>query len=200
MFKRKPKEQTETEPQPRVKKLPNWLKISIFANVAFLAVAAAVFSGMAIIHQSDTNPLFCASCHNMQRHVDSYMNGTTMDAVHAKANVMCKDCHDYGIPAEIDSGIKFITGNYDESMPRRKFSQDMCTKCHISLEYHADRTDFLKRNPHFSHWPDLQCTTCHISHGEQIDYCSQCHDNGGQRLTGGEIIPRAENPWDDNTH
>lgn len=200
MFKKKPKEQAQTEGQQPVKKEPNWLKISIFANVAIIAIVAAVFGGMGIIHQSDTNPQFCGTCHNMQRHVDSYLNGTTLDSVHAKANVMCKDCHDYTLAAEIESGIKYVTGNYDESMPRRKFSQDMCIKCHISMEYHANRTDFLERNPHYSHWPDLQCTNCHISHGEQVDYCAQCHDNGGQRLTGGEIIPRAENPWADNTH
>ena len=68
------------------------------------------------------------------------------------------------------------------------------------MEYHAARTDYLIRNPHLSHWPDVKCTTCHISHGEQVDYCSQCHDNGNQRMTGGEIIPRAENPWANNIH
>ena len=200
MFKQKPKTPTTADEKAPVKRAPNWLKISIFANVAIIAIVAAVFGGMEVIHQSDTNPLFCASCHNMEKHVDSYLHSDNLDAIHAKASVQCKDCHDYTIAAEIDSGIKYVTGNYDPSMPKRKFSQDMCLKCHISLEYHADRTDFLTRNPHFSHWPDLQCTSCHISHGEQVDYCSQCHENGGQRLTGGEIVPRAKNPWADNVH
>lgn len=203
MFKRKPKEQAETQAQPQEKqgkKVPNWLKISIFANVGIIVVMAVVFGTMGMVHLSDTSPEFCASCHNMERHVDSYLNSDNLDAVHARANVMCKDCHDYPLPAEIESGIKYITGNYDESMPRRKFSQDMCTDCHISIQYQANKTDHLEKNPHASHWPDLQCTNCHISHGEQIDYCSQCHDNGGQRMTGGEIIPRTENPWADNAH
>ena len=29
---------------------------------------------------------------------------------------------------------------------------------------------------------DAMCLQCHISHGEQVDYCSSCHENGGQRM------------------
>jgi hypothetical protein len=36
----------------------------------------------------------------------------------------------------------------------------------------------------------MPCNTCHISHGQQIDFCSQCHDNGGQRMIGAPIKPR----------
>lgn len=201
MFKRKPKAEKVPEAENPGKKKFNWFRFSIIANIVIVAGIAVVVGSMAVINESETNPRFCANCHNMTEHVDSYLNGTTMDAVHARANVGCKDCHsDYSLIAEISSGVKYVTGNYDESMPRRKFSEEMCNKCHISLEYHAARTDYLVRNPHWSHWPDLKCGTCHISHGEQVDYCSQCHDNGGQRMTGGEIIPRAENPWADNVH
>ncbi len=201
MFKRKPKSVTLTEGEQPVKKKFDWFKFSIIVNVAIIAIVVVVVASMRIINESETNPGFCANCHNMEKYVNSYLNGNTMDSVHAKANVGCKDCHsDYTLVAEISSGITYITGNYDESMPRRKFSEEMCNKCHISREYHADRTDYLVRNPHWSHWPDLKCTTCHLSHADQVDYCSQCHDNGGQRLTGGEIIPRAVNPWADNTH
>ncbi|HWR65111.1 MAG TPA: cytochrome c3 family protein [Bellilinea sp.] len=201
MFKRKPRPENQTKGEKPVKPKFNWFKFSVIANIVIVALVVIVFGSMAVINESETNPNFCRACHNMEKHVDSYLNGSTMDAVHAKAGVGCKDCHaDYSLAAEISSGIKYVTGNYDESMPRRKFDEAMCTGCHISLEYHAARTDFLVRNPHWSHWPDLKCGTCHLSHGEQVDYCSQCHDNGGQRLTGGEIIPRAINPWADNTN
>jgi hypothetical protein len=196
MFKKKPKPQESTElVQPPAKKTRNWPRVSLFAGAAVVVIAVIALAGGIVLHQSNTNPQFCGLCHVMQSHVDSYMSGHTLDSVHAKAGVQCKDCHDYGIPAEIVSGVKFITGNYDKTMPRRKFSDEMCTKCHISLGYVAVKTDFLVRNPHLSHWPDLKCTTCHISHGEQVDYCSQCHENGGQRMTGAAIVPRAENPW-----
>ncbi len=202
MFKKKTKNETvEQENQTEEKKKFNWGKFAIIANIVLIVGIGIGLASMAIIHQSDTNPNFCATCHNMESYVDSYLNGHTMDNVHAEAGVQCKECHSaYDIPAEIESGIKFITGNYDKSMPQRKFGDEVCNQCHISMEYIALQTDFLFRNPHASHWPDLKCRSCHISHGEQIDYCSECHDNGGQRMTGGEIFPRSDNPYGEDLY
>jgi cytochrome c nitrite reductase small subunit len=180
---------------PGEKKKTNWFKISIIANIVIILGIGFALISVEIIHQSDTNPAFCKTCHLMDSHVDSYLNGNTLDNVHAQAGVQCKECHsEYKIPQEIASGIKFITGNYDPELPRRKYGDENCLQCHISMDHLADQTDYLERNPHLSHFGDLACRTCHISHGEQIDYCGQCHDNGGQRMTGGEIIPRAVNP------
>ncbi len=55
-------------------------------------------------------------------------------------------------------------------------SDKMCLKYHISYEHIANQTDYLVRNPHLNHWPEPACRTCHVSHGEQIDYCSECDD------------------------
>jgi hypothetical protein len=179
------------------KKKVNWLKVSVIVNGLIILGVGIALGAMAILHQSDTNPQFCGTCHNMDSYVESYTSSKNMDNVHARAGVQCKQCHSaYGIPEEIESGIKFITGNYDKDMPQRKFDDDMCNQCHISMDYMADQTDYLRRNPHRNHWTDLKCRHCHISHGEQIDYCSQCHENGGQRLTGAEIFPRVDNPYD----
>ena len=198
MFKKKVNEIREEKTERKETKKPrNWLKISLMFNIGLIVVAGIFLGALEVLHQSDTNPQFCGICHNMDRYVKSYTTSNNMDNVHALAGVQCKQCHSaYGIPEEIASGIKFITGNYDKEMPQRKFDDDMCNQCHISNDYLANQTDFLKRNPHLNHWPDLKCRHCHISHGEQIDYCSKCHDNGGQRMTGGEIIPRANNPFD----
>ena len=198
MFKKKKSsDDTGQENKPQEKKKFNWIKFSLIANIILVAGIGVALASMAILHQSDTNPQFCATCHNMEPYVESYLTGNTMDSVHAKAGVQCKECHsDYDVPAEIKSGINFITGNYDKSMPQRKFGDEVCNQCHISMEYMAAQTDYLRRNPHASHWPDLKCRSCHISHDEQVDYCSQCHDNGGQRLTGAEIFPRVDNPYD----
>jgi cytochrome c nitrite reductase small subunit len=182
-------------PQPKGWRRLNWFKLSMIANAAVILFIIAGATGMAVVDASNTNPQFCATCHNMKSHVVSYLTSNNLDHVHALANVGCKDCHDYAIPQELQSGLKFITNDYDPAMPRRKFDQAMCLKCHISAEHVANSTDFLVRNPHLSHWPDLKCSSCHISHGPQIDYCGQCHDNGGQRMIGGPIVPRAENPW-----
>jgi len=148
-------------------------------------------TGGYLVHLSNTSPEFCASCHIMEKNVNSYLSSNDMDNIHAQANVQCKDCHDYSIPAEISSGIRYITGDYSvnskgELLPV-SYSDDMCLKCHISDEYMAKATDFLHRNPHKSHNGQLDCKVCHISHGDQINYCGTCHDNGGQRITGEEI-------------
>ncbi len=180
--------QKEAQKDKKSKK-QGWPIIGIVA-VALAVIAAAAGTGGYVIHLSNTSPEFCGTCHIMQKNVNSYLSSNDMDNVHAQANVQCKECHDYSIPAEISSGIKYITGNYTvntegELMPVA-YSDDMCLKCHISDEYMAKATDFLHRNPHKNHNGDLDCKTCHISHGDQINYCGTCHDNGGQRITGEE--------------
>jgi cytochrome c nitrite reductase small subunit len=187
MFKRKPKMPAEitTRPKPGGKK-PNWLKISVIINIALVVCVAIGLGVMAVVQQSNTNPSFCGVCHIMQANVDSYLNSRHLDNVHAKAGVGCKDCHDYPLQAEISSGIAYISGNYMVNMQgklfQRKFTNEMCYKCHISYQHVAEMTDFLHRNPHFNHNGELPCSNCHISHGSQIDYCAQCHENGGQRM------------------
>ncbi len=185
------KEKTENEDtEQKVAKKPNWFKISIIANIVLVVGIVLALVGVEIIHQSDTNPQLCATCHLMQSHVDSYLGSPYLDNLHEQANVECKDCHDYPIPAEISSGIRYLTGNYevDENgdLLKVKYDDDMCLQCHISYDHLGESTSFLERNPHDHHSGELACRTCHTSHGPQIDYCSQCHDNGGQRILGSE--------------
>jgi cytochrome c nitrite reductase small subunit len=168
-----------------------WYGVVLIVLVAVNIVAVSAFA----VLEAAKSPQFCALCHNMQRHVDSYLTGDDLDAVHRKANVGCKDCHETTIATQLSEVFRYVTGNYEQVFSKRTFDQSMCTRCHISLEHQAARTDFLVRNPHQSHWPGLQCGECHVSHGEQVDYCSRCHDNGGQRMTGAPIVPRAVNPW-----
>ncbi len=205
MFKRKPKTSKEIKPaegKPQRKK-PSLLRISVIANIAVVVIAVLVGVGGIVIHESNTNPNFCATCHIMQRNVSSYQTSSNLDHVHEEAGVQCKDCHNYPLSAEITSGVDFLIGNYtvgdDGELVQRKYDNDMCLKCHISYDKIAQQTDYLEKNPHESHFKDLPCNTCHISHGTQIDYCASCHDNGGQRMVGGPIIPRADNPWATDT-
>jgi nitrate/TMAO reductase-like tetraheme cytochrome c subunit len=180
--------------QPGSPKKTNWMKISIAANVVVVVIAVLFAAGSYVVHLSDTSPQFCATCHIMQPNVTSYLTSSNLDHVHQQAGVQCKDCHDYPLSAEISSGIKFVTGNYtiDKSgnLKTVKFDDAMCTKCHISLDHVTQLTDFLPKNPHSSHNGALPCNTCHVGHGQQIDYCSQCHSNGGQRLIGQPVTPR----------
>ena len=196
LFQRKPPAEPTLAEQKR-----SYILVPVFAIAVMCVVVVLAASGGFLIHQSNTNPNLCGSCHVMQPNVQSYLTSKNLDHVHEQAGVACKDCHDYPVQAEIASGVNYLTGNYfvnaDGTMPKRTFDDAMCLKCHISPEHLANKTDFLARNPHFSHWGDLKCADCHVSHGQQINLCAECHDSGGQRMTGGEIFPRAENPWAD---
>lgn len=179
------------------RRLPRWFIGSVIVNIILVVGAVGVASGAAIIHQSDTNPNFCANCHIMQPNVESYLTSNHLDNVHAEAGVQCKECHsDYGIPEEVISGINYITGNYsvnqEGNILKRDFDDDLCTQCHGTIEEVAVSTDFLFYNPHGGLMGDFTCDTCHVSHGEQIDYCSECHTNGGQRMVEDMDAPRPE--------
>jgi hypothetical protein len=195
MFTKKKKIKDETPLVDQAGQKPSrWFKISIYANIAVLAILVIAGAGGYLYYQSNTNPHLCATCHLMDSHVQSYLTSSNLDHVHEQAGVQCKDCHDYPISAEISSAIKYVTGNYTTdstgNLIRRRFDDAMCLKCHISYQHVAQLTDFLARNPHDSHNGEMPCNTCHISHGQQIDFCSQCHDNGGQRMIGAPIKPR----------
>ena len=183
-------QQNETPPTQK-KKLT---KILIITNILAVVIIVVGFGTMGIVHVSNTNPSFCGSCHVMEKNVNSYLTGHTLDNVHYQAGVECKDCHEYPIPEEIAAGFTYLTGSYqvntDGELLKRTFSDEMCLECHINIEYLAAQTDFLPKNPHDNHKSPLACSECHLSHGEQIDFCSECHDNKGQRMTGEEIEDR----------
>ena len=161
--------------------------------VLFNVVVLAAFS---IDRRSRIHPGFCANCHNMTTHVDSYLNSNHMDAAHRRANVGCKDCHfDYSVVDEARSVVNYVLGDFDEVFSRHRFSDEMCNGCHVGMEFQADKTDHLRRNPHRGHYPDLRCGACHLAHARQVDYCGRCHDNGGQRMTEEPKIVRAVAPW-----
>lgn len=154
--------------------------ISILAVIAFLVIVAG---GFTVDHISRTNPNFCGICHNMQDHVTSYLTSNHLDFVHNKAGVGCKNCHfDYSIPEELSSAVKYITGDYEVPFKKIRVGSEQCLRCHIDVKYQAKNSIALTRNPHDNHNGDLRCTTCHMSHDAQIDFCSDCHDNGGQMM------------------
>lgn len=189
--------EAQATPAGRKRKKIVWLAVALGVMVLINVVGVAY---VASDKYTRATPEFCSTCHNMKSHVESYLTSNHMDAVHQRAGVGCKDCHsDYTLIEEAKSVVQYVTGNYERVFSRRKIEDQMCLQCHISMDYHADRTDYLIRNPHLSHWPDLRCNACHLSHDKQVDYCSRCHENGGQRMTEDEIVPRVSNPWADSS-
>lgn len=167
------------------------------ALIILVLLNVVVLAAFAVERRSRSDAKFCSSCHNMTTHVDSYLKSTNMDSAHRRAKVGCKDCHaDYTLVDEMRSVVNYALGHYDEIFSRHKFGDEMCNGCHVGLDFQAEKTDHLRRNPHRGHYPDLRCGACHLAHARQIDYCGRCHDNGGQRMTGDPVVERAGAPWE----
>ena len=81
---------------------------------------------------------------------------------HAQAGVKCESCH----------------GN-DKANPVAP-EIDVCTGCHNPDQLVEKTKDHKPTNPHVSphYGKALECTYCHVQHGQTEDFCSQCHNFG----------------------
>ncbi len=75
---------------------------------------------------------------------------------HLARKAPCQACH--------------VTG--DTSVPVRK---ENCLVCHQSYEVVAQKTKDLTPNPHFNHYGERDCSTCHFGHKPSVTSCNQCH-------------------------
>ena len=53
--------------------------------------------------------------------------------------------------------------------------KDACHACHGSYEKLAKRTEKVTPNPHYNHFGDRDCSTCHKGHAKNVITCRQCH-------------------------
>jgi hypothetical protein len=74
---------------------------------------------------------------------------------HVATGLACASCHGNARPADV--------------------ALNTCLSCHASYAELARRTAGRTRNPHDSHYPDLECTTCHHGHQKSEDFCAGCH-------------------------
>jgi hypothetical protein len=154
-----------------------------------LIIAAAVVVIVAVLGVGGwkwhEQPSFCnAFCHTpMDTYVENYYQGDGLARIHAEAHVACLDCHEPKLSEQTSELVKWVSGDVATPLVQRKFGNEMCTKCHGGFDELAKKTADLKRNPHENpHSDDSECSLCHKSHAEQVDYCGQCHDNGGQKM------------------
>ena len=75
---------------------------------------------------------------------------------HAKLNVQCISCHKQGA---------------DQATVRK----EQCLACHGSYMALAKRTEKVNPNPHYNHFGDRDCSTCHKGHSPSVTSCDQCH-------------------------
>lgn len=167
------------EGKPRPRRGRRRALIVIGAVVVIVAVAAV--AGW----QWHEKPSFCnAFCHTpMDGYVENYYEGDGLARIHADADVTCLGCHEPTVSQQMSELVTWVSGDVTTPLVQRKFGNEMCTNCHGDFAELAERTADLKRNPHENpHSDDNECSMCHKSHADQVDYCGQCHDNGGQTM------------------
>ncbi len=150
-----------------------------------LCAAALVCGGVgyAVMERVSAQPAFCASCHNMQSYYDSYAGGELLAKKHADANVTCHDCHEPSLAQQMDEGVKFVTGNYQDPLPAYGFTNEQCLKCHDFEQVKAGTAQYGLENPHDSTHAEgnepPQCEDCHsVHHLQSPKKCKTCHDVG----------------------
>jgi len=158
----------------------NDIKQPKFIILLCLAILIIGGIGYAAMEKVSANPAFCASCHNMQSHYDSYAQGDLLAKKHADADVTCHDCHEPSMAQQMDEGIKFVTGNYEDPLPKYEYSNDQCLKCHDFAKVKEKTAHYGAENPHDSIHDEgnetPQCYQCHsVHHKQSMDKCTSCH-------------------------
>jgi hypothetical protein len=158
-----------------LKKKRAWLPLTVFIMLVVFT------SGGIFLWNYHDEPQFCATCHVMKPYLKSWESSDLLANVHAKAGLECLDCHKFDMQQSLGETIKYITGNYETPLRERSLPMEKCLQCHEHNSYTdlASRTEWLvekiQRNPHKSHYGELECSNCHNMHRPSEDYCSQCH-------------------------
>jgi cytochrome c nitrite reductase small subunit len=118
----------------------------------------------------------CAVCHVMTPYTESLEDATLLAYVHAQEGLVCLDCHEQVVLEQVHEEARAGT----TQLKGRRFSMESCLDCHVPNEHRSyeeiiSRTEELARNPHDSHYGELECSICHKMHKVSVDYCAQCH-------------------------
>ena len=74
---------------------------------------------------------------------------------HVASGLACDSCHGNTRPVDVPAAT--------------------CVACHGPHSELVKKTANQARNPHDSHYPDLECTTCHHGHQPLENFCATCH-------------------------
>jgi hypothetical protein len=141
------------------------LLTALAVGLAFVVVMVGGFAW----HQQ---PSFCSTmCHStMAPFYDSYRNPAMLAGAHAKAGVVCLDCHKPTGKEQLDELRMQLTGTYPKPLPEIEFGASFCaagSRCHgeANLGLAAKKTASMQPNPHDSaNAQDAVCTRCHNMH------------------------------------
>ena len=146
----------------------------VIAGVTVVVLAVLGVAGWNYHEQ----PQFCATCHAMQPYLESWNGSELLAHTHAAEDIACLDCHEPTIQQQVEEFVANVTGHYSEPLRERKFPKEGCLACHEHGSYAelVTVTQDWERNPHNSHWGEMECYLCHNMHRPSVMYCAQCHD------------------------
>ena len=149
--------------------------------VLVIVLAACGFGGLAILSRVSANPAFCVSCHNMRSEYDSYAQGNLLAKQHADAGVTCHDCHEPTLLQQMNEGWLFVTGRYENPMPKYGYTNEQCLSCHTFEGIKQATAQYGKENPHdpvhlAGNENPQNCADCHsMHHPQSAKKCTACH-------------------------
>jgi len=152
--------------------MPKPLKISVAVLMILLGL---ISMGMVSLNDELKRPGYCANCH-ADPHFSSWEHSDYLADKHAKAAIRCQTCHPQTISKGAHNIFTRLKGNF--KLRRLRVPKQMCFQCHAHPSYAEliERTSGTKRNPHKSHYGEIDCRICHKMHQASVDYCSACHD------------------------
>lgn len=153
----------------------------ICVGIILLAGGNRVIAAEQRLYQKD--PQSCAKCHLIKPYVETWKSSDFLDHKHQKSGIGCLECHQVTRQQERQHVAKFNKKTYKSPLEEREYDNELCFRCHGSYKDIIERTkDYeskgLPRNPHESHYGEMDCNMCHKAHRTSIDYCSQCHQPG----------------------
>lgn len=160
------------------------------ATLVFCLLLVCVAAGGTLwLQQQIQTQSYCANCHVMARYYSSWKSSVFPAHTHAQNGLVCQDCHEVTLRSAVWDIFSNVTHSYQLPLKEQKVQAEACFRCHASYAQLAEMTNNLKgpdgfalgRNPHNSHWGQLECGTCHKMHRVSRDWCSECH---GLKRTG----------------
>ena len=182
-------------------------KILIVVVVVIVVIAGGGGIAYGVFH---SNPKFCNFiCHTpMDPYVESFLENKSINPMQADntaplsvtnhknsdKKLVCLDCHQDGLDAQIREGLAWISGNYELPLDLRiiykqpkedstdRSGLDFCLRpeCHEGVASYDDLkkiTADMERNPHNNHNGNQNCFVCHQTHEQSVMFCTQCHSD-----------------------
>jgi len=147
-----------------------------------------IFSSF-VLSQPDAETNECGDkCHLIQPYANgAYHNEKLLAYKHTMEwELSCSDCHQRSEKDRIREEKLYHSGEFEQPMFRREFSNAFCLECHEDYPGLIEGTDYFEDkgyiNPHRNHGRLTDCSNCHRVHRRSRFSCSECHKSDWQNI------------------